>query len=454
MSTYDLVVVGGGASGVLLLAQLAEAAKYRMRVAVVDPGPGRLGAGTAYATTDPLHLLNVRADSLSAWPDEPGHFVSWLSATTDTVRRPGEFVPRGRYGAYLAAVAHDVANGPNIRAEHIRCQAVELARTPGGWCVLLDSGAVLAAASVVLATGVTAPSTAWAPPALAAHPRFVADPWRPAALDPIGPTDPVLLVGSGLTAVDVALTLSRADRPITLVSRHGWLPATHTRTPRPALVLDAGDLPNTLAGTRRLLHQLVAECGATGDWRPAVDGIRPHAQRLWASWPEADRAEFLRRDRRRWEVARHRMSPEVAARVADLRSDGRLTVIRGDGAAVAGAAIAAGSWVVNATGPEADLRTAGNALLRSLLASGTAAPGPLGLGLATDPHGRVRDRGGIPVPALYTLGATRRGELWESTAIPEIRAQAYQLAQVLAAQPYQRRAVHDDEGSPSRLAAA
>ena len=412
-----------------------QAATRLTRVAVVDSGPGRLGAGTAYATADPLHLLNVRADALSAWPDDPRHFVTWLSATTGTVR-PSEFVPRARYGAYLAAVAHDAANGASVRAEHLRCQAVELARTPDGWRVLLDSGAVLTATSVVLATGVNAPSTGWAPAALAAHPRFIPNPWRPGALDRIGPHDPVLLVGTGLTAVDIALTLTRTDRPVVMVSRHGWLPAPHTRIPRQPLVLDDAELPSTLAGTRRLLRRLIADCRAAGDWRPAVDGVRPHAQRLWTSWPATDRAEFLRRDRRRWEVARHRMPPEAAARIAELRATGQLAVVRGDGATVASAASAAGDWVVNAAGPEADPRASGDRLLRTLLATGNAAAGPLGLGLSTDSAGRVRDRGGVAVPGLYTLGATRRGQLWESTAIPEIRAQAAALAQLLAALPH------------------
>ncbi|MDQ2624022.1 MAG: hypothetical protein M3Y20_02555, partial [Actinomycetota bacterium] len=53
-----------------------------------------------------------------------------------------------------------------------------------------------------------------------------------------------------------------------------------------------------------------------------------------------------------------------------------------------------------------------------------------GMGLRTidgrllDPDGRL----GAPV---WTLGALRRGELWESTSVPEIRAQARGLASEL-----------------------
>ncbi len=434
--THDLVVIGGGAAGVLLVAHLATTVHRPIRVAVVNPGAGRLGAGTAYATTDPLHRLNVRAGSLSAWIDDPGHFVSWLSATSNTVTRADEFVPRARYGAYLAAVAADAAGGPRVRLEHVRCRAVDLARTPAGWCVLLDSGRVLAAPAVVLATGNGSPSTGWVPGKLRHHPRFVPDPWRPDALDAIGPADPVLIAGSGLTAVDVALSLGRGERTLVMTSRHGWLPEPHSRLARPPYPLDPDALPTTLDAARALIRRQVTRSrAATGDWRPAIDGLRPDTQRIWRSWSTADQARFLRVDRRRWDTARHRMAPEAAHGIAELRGTGQLRLERGDAAPAATAALDAGAWVVNATGPQADPRHGGDGLLRTLLAAGVVAAGPLGLGLATDAAGRVRDGAGVTVPGLYTLGGTRVGQLWESTAIPELRAQAYALAHLLAATP-------------------
>jgi uncharacterized NAD(P)/FAD-binding protein YdhS len=60
-----------------------------------------------------------------------------------------------------------------------------------------------------------------------------------------------------------------------------------------------------------------------------------------------------------------------------------------------------------------------------LLDAGLAAPGPLGLGLATDPDGRCSE-------GVYALGALRRGELWETTAVPEIRVQADAIAATIA----------------------
>jgi uncharacterized NAD(P)/FAD-binding protein YdhS len=426
MTTRDLVVVGGGAAGAMLVAHLAQAVSGAVRVALVDAGPGRPGAGTAYRTTDPAHYLNVRARSLSAWHDSPDHFVGWLAGVADPAGRD-DFARRSTYGAYLAAVAYDAGNGPHAHVDHVRDRVVDVRRHGSRWRVGLAGGDGLDAARVVLATGVTPPSTRWAAGRVLAHDRFIADPWRPGALDPIGPRDRVRLVGTGLTAVDVALTLDAPDRPIVMVSRHGLLPTAHVQPPRAPLPVD-GDLPTTLAGARRLVRALVAaSVAASGDWRPAIDGLRPYTAGIWSLFSDADRAEFVARHARRWEVARHRMAPAVAARIAAMRADGRLTVRAG----AAPDEVAPGEWVVNATGPDPDARRA-DPLLRTLIARGTAAPGPIGLGLATDADGRLLDASGAVVPGLYTLGATRRGQLWESTAVPELRAQAYALAMMLA----------------------
>ena len=61
-------------------------------------------------------------------------------------------------------------------------------------------------------------------------------------------------------------------------------------------------------------------------------------------------------------------------------------------------------------------------------------PHPLALGLDTAADGAVRDARGRASETLFALGPLRRGELWESTAVPEIRAQAHALARHLTQQ--------------------
>ncbi|MEU7875289.1 FAD/NAD(P)-binding protein [Dactylosporangium sp. NPDC049140] len=434
MSDVDVAVVGGGAAGALVLAHLARLAPARLRVALIDRGPGEIGSGTAYRTPDPAHLLNVRASAMSAWPDRPDHFTRWSGVPAD------EFAPRATYGAYLAALAAEAAGGDLADVRLIRGRANGVHRTPDGWSITIDGAAPVVATEVVLAIGIEPPAQAWVPRRLRHQPRFVADPWRPGALDDVGPDDPVLIVGTGLTAVDVAVSLGARTRgTITATSRNGLLPFAHTREVRAPMPLDGTDLPATVKQLRRLMHRRVRESiAATGDWRPAIDGMRPHTQAIWAALPEAERREFLRRDLRRWDNARHRMAPAVADAIAGLRSAGRL-VIATEHPSVAIAVAEPGSWIVNTTGPDPDLAGSTNPLIQQLFAEGYVTAGSLGMGWATTDDGQLRDAYGNRVPGLWTLGSTRRGQLLESTAVPEIRAQALALAERLGDTPSPRR---------------
>ncbi|WP_218920572.1 FAD/NAD(P)-binding protein [Lentzea guizhouensis] len=199
--------------------------------------------------------------------------------------------------------------------------------------------------------------------------------------------------------------------------------------------------PPELAGcrglddVRRLVSAHVRESlRRHGDWRPALDSLRPVTSRLWDLLPLPDRSRFLAEDLRSWEVHRHRMPSSTARTLIRLRRNGLLRVHRTGITAVrvlaGGAGLRLGNGteltagtVVNCTGLRHDVRRCTDPLVTGLLADGIAAPGPLGLGFDTSPDGRVR--GGAP---LWTLGALRRGNLWETTAFPEIRAQASAVA--------------------------
>lgn len=83
---------------------------------------------------------------------------------------------------------------------------------------------------------------------------------------------------------------------------------------------------------------------------------------------------------------------------------------------------------INATGPSVDYQTWGDPLVRALFDRGWIRPGPLGFGLDATMEGAILDRNGRISTTLAALGPTWRGSLWETTAVPEIRAQAARLA--------------------------
>ena len=446
-----VAVVGGGASATLMVAHLLRHDGPVPHVVVIDRR-GLHGRGQAYSTEDPSHLLNARAANMSGLHDDPGHLLAW-------VREGGieacgdDFLPRSLYGRYLRDLLDTSAQRrPAGQVSELTGTALSLTADPAGagWRLHLADGTCLAADAVVLATGNQAPAALpWTLPASG----YIADPWAPGALDTIDDDAPVLIVGTGLTMVDLAMSLTRChpDRTVYAVSRHGMLPRPH-RLPRPPAA------PIVLPAERMNLRELLRWARQTvrangGEWHGVVDAVRPHVQDLWADLSEPDRRRFLNRIARYWEVHRHRIPPVTAARIDELRATGRLRVLRGriDGVQSADdcrfsvrvhhddevLGIRVG-WLINGTGPAAAPAT--DPFLHGLTTAGIARPGPLGLGLDAEADGAVRDAAGHPHQRLFTLGPTLRGLHYETTAIPEIRAQAAALARRLAAIPGRRTA--------------
>jgi uncharacterized NAD(P)/FAD-binding protein YdhS len=456
-----VVVVGAGAAGALAAIHLARGAGRRstdIDIVLVDPSD-RLGRGVAYGTDDEQHLLNVQAAGMSALPEDPSHFVDWRRrdnlVDSDVGSDPAAFASRRQFGRYLDETLRDALDAAQGTAgvRQLRARAVRVRRTATGVAVHTSDGNELTAEAMVIAVGLPAPGVAWAPEQLRSSAFFVPDPWAPGALDVIrrdrnGPAD-VLLVGTGLTTVDVALSVSdpasRPDRVIHAISRGGRLPAEHRPEIRLAAIPDISDWGHDLADIRRHARRHLASVArTTGDWRPGVDGLRFQVSALWERLSEADRAEFMTRHATAWSSVRHRMAPASAVVLRELRRAGRLVVGRGQVASaepLPGGGLRVGlsdgtardvGWVVNCTGPRTDVRELGDPLVDELLrargGSALAVVSTAGLGFETR-HGRLLDSDGASDAPIWTLGAMRRGELWESTAVPELRSQAFALAQ-------------------------
>ncbi|MGV1049116.1 MAG: FAD/NAD(P)-binding protein [Solirubrobacterales bacterium] len=451
-----VVIVGGGAAGALLaIALLKEGGGRPLALTIVEPR-AQVGRGVAYSTPDPLHLLNVPAESMSALESEPAHFLRWAEAR-GLARDGCAFVPRREYGAYLAdtyAAALAAAPGATVEVIRDRVERIELGTSARA---TLSSGATLVANRVVLALGNGPTRTpARVEPELLASPRFVADPWCSDPRELAGAGESVLLIGTGLTMVDVALSLGERGARMLTVSRSGLAPRGHRPgQPRQLLTFPLADGAGGIADLMQAFFgELTRATALGGDLSDVVDSMRPVTQRIWVSLGEGERRWFLANLRRHWEVNRHRMAPEVDARVQRLRSRGALRLERAgvESLGAAGGRVVATlrrggareevgfDRVVNCAGPEDDVRRLADEPLRSLLAAGAVRPDPLGLGLDVDLDGAAISAGGSPQDQLRVIGPLRKGSLWETTAIPEIRRQAADLAQLLLAGPRLRTA--------------
>ena len=432
---HDVAIVGGGASGALLAMHLV-AAGDPPRIAIVERS-GTLARGLAYRSRDPLHLLNTRMRDMSVWPDRPGDFSAWLA---ERAPGSGDFIARSVYGDYLEARFAEAVKAAGDRLRTVSGEVVDIVpEGDAGYRVVLEDGAALRARHVVLATGHAPPSADTA--------GWLGNPWDTDAIAAIPPDGDVLLLGTGLTAVDVAISLIEQGHRgrVLAVSRRGLLPRAHASGGHgehaDIAPLFEGPLSRRLAAFRALQRH-------GHDWQHLMHELRPRNAELWRELDEPQRRRFLRHLRPWWDVHRHRMPPEVAERIAGAIRDGRLVLMAGrvdvvdapageirveiHGRGTEGGEAHGFTRVIDCRGsicaPDPAIP-----LLAGLAEEGLLRADVLGLGVAVDDADAVLDADGAPVPGVHALGPPTRGRHWESTAIPDIRRRAAELAARLRA---------------------
>lgn len=361
--TRKIVIVGGGFCGTMVLHHLMQQDGLPpLDIAFYDDH-GRHGRGVAYSTPYPEHLLNVPAGGMSALPDHADHFVKWLGQGAD----PARFYPRMTYGDYL---------------RHFLDEALALAKTRGHQIRLLTESFPLDAPRsdeifYIFATGTSQPR--WPGGPVPDDVRLLAHPYG----DGIPPfAKGVVILGTGLSAVDAILTLHKAGYAgkIVCISRSGLWSVPHGLKTRP------------------------------WHWRWYIDSLRPHSNKLWRGLPEGVRNFCLRRVTF-WNVIRHRMPPECAAIIRDLKKSGQLQTVRGSIAAI------------KPSPNKIDVVLKGGKTI-----TGDAVINCLGfIGQHKQPATALRLS-----ENLWTLGPPLFGHLIETTAVPELRGQAKDVAADIA----------------------
>jgi len=437
-----VVIIGGGFSGTMQAINLLR--HHGPRATLIERRAVRLGRGVAYnAASDDL-LLNVRAANMSALPDDPAHFARWLAEHHP--ERAGGFAPRNIYGAYLRAQLDAAAAGAGDRLDLIAGDVVDVVPEADRVTVHLRDGGRVQADVAVLAVGNLPPHDppGFDPDRLGPD-LYARDPWRQDIAEELEREDSVLLLGTGLTAIDAALLLDArgfAGRIIAL-SRRGQVPHAHWDQPR-----DAQELRERPPASASKLVRFMRDRADARGWRDAVDDLRPVTQMMWGAASDMERARFLRHLRPYWDVHRHRLAPYVAARIDALRAAGRLHFVAGKTVeAVARNGGVSVRWrargaerdqamtvrrVVNCTGPQGDLLRSDDPLLAHLRDKGQVRADRLRLGLDVDAQSRVIDAAGHAQERLFAIGPMTRGGLWEVVAVPDIRNQVWALARKLA----------------------
>lgn len=372
MTIKRIAVIGGGASAAILLCHLARDAGAKDLSVDIYDRTGRFGRGIAYSTSDISHLLNVRAANMSVFAEEKDDFLKWLSQNGYDYG-PLDFVPRKIFGDYLTDRMNEAANILNVR--FVQADKIDA----GGYDVsVLATGNVRSIAPPVKGSDV-----------------YYADPYH-APYDAIPKDGHVVILGTGLSAADTVLSLQAHDftGTITMISRKGWLPRKHA-APESCEPWMQGE---HIKSPSRMMTAIRAQAKTTL-WCAVIDAMRPDMQRIWQGWSEQQRATFMRHGFSLWNIHRHRMAPQVLETI-ESREDlhivkDRILRIEGRNVVCTRGAVEDADAIINC------------------------------LGYRYDEAGREYES------ATYKIGPARFGPELETTAIPEIRAQAAEIAQLI-----------------------
>lgn len=434
----EIVIVGGGFSGTALATALLRQGQAGLTIHLVEPRP-QPGWGIAYGGAEPWHILNVPAERMSPWAEAPDDFFDWARAHGPSLGWPQavaagrqSYLPRRLFGHYVQTRFEEARKSSKASFHLHQDEATAIARAGTGFSVTLSGGTVLQAQQLVLATGFLPPG--WPFEVTGESHRLIKDPWASGALDRIGRDDRLLLVGAGLTMVDMVTSLAqrRHRGKVTAVSRHGLLPRIHGLVEDLPQLLDENDAARGVIYSLRKLRRAIREGKA--DWRGAMDGLRPFIDQLWLALPLVEQDRYRRHLKPFWEVHRHRMPAESADLLLRQQAHGLLEVkalrIRKVEASDKGVLVNgehAFDHLINCTPPASPLGTEANALSRALLAAGLVRPDRTGAGFDIEADGTLRDAQGAPVPGFFTLGPPRRGHAQETTAVPHIKPQLAEL---------------------------
>jgi uncharacterized NAD(P)/FAD-binding protein YdhS len=445
-----VAIIGGGAAAAALLSELLERQLPQPLHLDWYTGGGNSPRGVAYGTRSDKHLLNVRAASMSMFAARPHGFLEFAQRGDNSIAGT-DFLPRRLYGDYLEtqverALERARAAGHDVRVLPFEVDAV-VPEHDGVNVIHGEDSARVDAAVLAIGSLPPQPLSGVSDDALDSG-QYVTEPWSfLAQAKPDTRPRKVVLIGLGLTAVDVLLELSALwpNATFEAISRHGLLPEPHLQHAS-APADDSSELIEAMRDEPyirtwiRMLREAVAQ---SADWRTVVDSLRPHTPSLWALLPEAERSRFLRHARWAWERVRHRMPPQVMAAMKSLEETDRLHRRRGRLQAVdvagdklhldirrphgKGVETMDADLVIQTVGLNTDVRRTHHPLIRQLSTNGHVTADPLGLGITASAESRAK-HDELAWPHFYVIGTLLRGTLWESTAMPEIRQQARNLA--------------------------
>jgi uncharacterized NAD(P)/FAD-binding protein YdhS len=458
----DISIIGAGFSGTLVLANLVKETQGNCSIAIIDHLES-FNKGIAYNPSSSMFLLNVATKRMSAFPEDPDHFLNWVCKQNEFELFSREalansFLPRDIYRQYLSSIWSEtlsLAKSKNIQVECIYSFAKNIFTTDEIYLIETENGETIRTKQLVLATGNQTPSNRILKNKLeVTHPRYFQNPWKHEAINNFESDLNILIVGNGLTMVDTTLGLveNHFQNKIYAVSPNGFnvIPHLHNNIAY-SIDLNLEDPEFSLTHLLRKVNAEVkklSQLGITSE--PVVDALRSKTQEIWKKLTVDEKRSFMRHLRHIWGVSRHRIAPHVYRKIQNLRINKKLAVIAGEIHKISdqGTHLEVTlfnkkskkiktikvSRIINCTGPQTNLKESENQLLHKLFMEGFLSQDELNLGTRIDLSTyEIINSTNQVVPCFFTLGVNLKGELWESVAVPELKVQAKEVAHQMVA---------------------
>lgn len=453
----SISIIGGGFAGTLLARQIIE--RTNQYIIYLFNHTSELAKGVAYDCNQNTALLNVIASKMSAFTDDNEHFLNWClnhpNYKNESKSIVGSaFLPRKIYGEYLKAIWNETLLKANEKGSEIIViseKVISIEKVENQFIVSTNEQKI-GSDNCVLATGNEEPGKPKnCPDSLLTDSNYFSNPWK-IDFSKINYSLPVLIIGNGLTMVDTVLSLREHHftQKIISISPNGFniLPHRNFNLDFKSQLATI-QTPISLLELVHLFNQEVKTLRKFGvSPEPIIDAFRPNVAKVWQQFSEEEKAKFMGRVRHIWGVARHRIPFVSYDKIMKEQINQQLEILAGklvelnqsnEGNKVTlwdkrlknNKEFIVGS-VINCTGPETKITATKNDLLKQLLVDGLISQDLLHLGLrANTKTFRTINAENQENERLFAIGSLLKGELWESTAVNELKNQAKELAVLL-----------------------
>lgn len=457
-------IIGGGFCGMMTATRLVESAAIPLEIYIIEPNP-EIGKGIAYQSYSDQHLLNVIASKMSAYEELPNHFLDWVMTKEPYKNEDREllsraFLPRNLYGAYLSTIWKNtiqLAESKEINLQIIQNFVKDIDIKKNNIIIFTDSNQEIAVDYGILATGNLLPRN----PKIknnnfyAEKNNYHQNPWGLQSVKDSKKEKKILIIGNGLTMVDTVFGLIEQgfSGKIYSLSPNGFhlLPHRGNGIVYTKLLEEISEelTLNDLAKTIIKHIRIVRKYGLSAE--PVIDSLRPITQKLWISFSESQKKNFLSRFRYLWNIARHRIPLHSHDKIQQYRTSGNLQPITG---AIVdfnskGNEIEITYFdkkqkkeqqllvdrVINCTGPETDFSKLENSFIKNKIQEEFLAQDSMKLGLKSDfANFNLQNKNCENYPHFFSVGNLMKGELWESTAVGDIRIHPKKISEYILTQ--------------------